>query len=68
MIVKCLRYGVTVSMRPFQGLDPGSTPGIGILTDVAQLVEHVAFMKGESLATTESRVRSPPSVFFYNAN
>ena len=24
-----IRCGVTVSIRPFQGLDPGSTPGIG---------------------------------------
>jgi hypothetical protein len=26
----CLQYGVTVSIKGFHPLDPGSTPGIGI--------------------------------------
>ena len=38
-----LRYGVTVSIRGFHSLDPGSTPGIGNITGVAQSVERRPF-------------------------
>ena len=30
-------------MWPFQGRDPGSSPGIGTMTSLAQLVEYQAF-------------------------
>ena len=41
-------------MWPFQGRDPGSSPGIGIMTSLAQLVEHQAFSKRSDLVAAGS--------------
>ena len=60
-----LRCGVTVSIKPFQGSDPGSTPGIGTITVLAQLVERVAF-RGVSPQRPQCRGFNPRRRYFFS--